>query len=236
MSEQCSPGILLYFRNMNRTDILTYLLKEWRAVSLLEIIAVTFSITEVLLSYRNSVLLYPAGIISCSLFIWMMAGAGLYAESILNGYYLIMSVYGWYMWMQRTKKSAQLPISAANRKDWIIVGGICIIAFGLLFFTLKTFTDSTVPYMDAFVSATAWAGMWLLARRKLENWILLNISNAVAIPLLFYKHMPLTAMLTAFLFTVAVFGYFRWKRIMQTTPGEPDSNVSAPVPVKQELT
>jgi nicotinamide mononucleotide transporter len=71
-----------------------------------------------------------------------------------------------------------------------------------------------VPAFDAFVSATAWAGMWLLAKRKLENWILLNISNAVAIPLLFYKGLSLYALLTVFLFVIAIQGYFKWKRII----------------------
>jgi nicotinamide mononucleotide transporter len=69
--------------------------------------------------------------------------------------------------------------------------------------------------MDAWVSATAWAGMWLLAKRKIENWILLNISNAFAIPLLFYKQLPLYALLTAFLFIVAVLGYFDWMKILK---------------------
>lgn len=200
---------------MNWATIADYIAQEWHAISGLEIIAVAFGVTEVLLSYRNNVLLYPAGIISCSLSIWLMSHAGLYAESILSVYYLVMSFYGWYKWMQRTKRAEHLPITACTPKDWGIVAGICIVAFAVLLFTLKTFTDSTVPYMDAFVSATAWAGMWLLAKRKLENWVLLNISNIVAIPLLFYKHLPLVALLTTFLFIVAVLGYFRWKRIMK---------------------
>lgn len=197
------------------TELTHAVTAEWQGVTLLEGLAVGFSVTEVLMSYRNSVLLYPAGIISCSLFIWMLAGAGLYAESVLNIYYLVMSIYGWYMWRKRSRNAGQLPITAATGREWRIVCGICITAFFLLFFALKTWTDSTVPCVDAFVSATAWAGMWLLAKRKLENWILLNISNAVAIPLLFYKHLPLTALLTAFLFVVAIFGYLRWKRIMK---------------------
>jgi nicotinamide mononucleotide transporter len=69
-----------------------------------------------------------------------------------------------------------------------------------------------VPVWDAFVSSTAWAGMWLLARRKMENWVFLNISNLFAIPLLFYKKLPMFAALTVFLFVVAIFGYFEWKR------------------------
>lgn len=208
-------ALTLYFRSMNWATISDYIAQEWHAISRLELLAVTFGVTEVLLSYRNNILLYPAGIISCCLSIWLMSHAGLYAESILSMYYLVMSFYGWYKWVQRNKKSEHLPITSCTSKDWRIVAGICVVAFVALFFTLKTFTDSTVPIMDAFVSATAWAGMWLLARRKVENWILLNISNIVAIPLLFYKHLPLVALLTTFLFIVAVLGYFRWKKIMQ---------------------
>jgi nicotinamide mononucleotide transporter len=199
---------------MNWALIADYIASEWQTISVLQIVAVAFGVIEVLLSYRNNILLYPAGIISCALSIWLMTTSGLYAESVLSIYYLVMSFYGWYKWVQRTKTSAHLPISVSTSKDWGIVAGICVVAFVIFFFTLSKFTDSTVPVMDSFVAATAWAGMWLLARRKLENWVLLNISNIVAIPLLFYKHLPLNALLTLFLFIVAVAGYFRWKKII----------------------
>ena len=91
----------------------------------------------------------------------------------------------------------------------------------VLYFALKNFTDSDVPLIDAWVSSTAWAGMWLLARRKIENWILLNISNAFAIPLLFYKNLPLFALLTIFLFGVAVWGYFEWKKLYKDAALQP---------------
>lgn len=200
---------------MNINQILHYIIDQWHLVSWLEIIAVTFGIIEVLLSYRNNILLYPAGIISCSLSIGLMLEAKLYAESGLSVYYLIMSFWGWYHWVKRRNTSQVLPISKANKKDWLIVLLICLGGYALIVFTLKTFTDSTVPFMDGFVSATAWAGMYLLAKRKIENWIVLNVSNIVAIPLLFYKHLPLMGCLTTFLFTVAIFGYFKWKKIMK---------------------
>lgn len=205
----------LYFRGMNWATIATYIAGEWQAISALEIVAVAFGTLEVLLSYRNNILLYPAGIISCGLSIWLMNSAGLYAEAILSLYYLVMSFYGWHQWARRNKRAEKLEISTCTRSDWIVVAGICAVAFLVLFFTLTYYTNSKVPVMDSFVSATAWAGMWLLARRKLENWILLNISNIVAIPLLFYKHLPLMSLFTVLLFTVAVFGYFRWRRILR---------------------
>jgi nicotinamide mononucleotide transporter len=71
-----------------------------------------------------------------------------------------------------------------------------------------------VPAWDAFISSTAWAGMWLLARRKIENWIFLNISNLFAIPLLIHKKLPMFALLTSILFIVAIFGFLEWKRIL----------------------
>jgi nicotinamide mononucleotide transporter len=92
---------------------------------------------------------------------------------------------------------------------------IVAISFALLALMLKNFTPSTVPFWDAWVSATAWAGMWLLAKRKIENWILLNISNAFAMPLLLYKQLPLFAALTLFLFVVAIQGFYQWRKIVR---------------------
>ncbi|RYD70890.1 MAG: nicotinamide riboside transporter PnuC, partial [Sphingobacteriales bacterium] len=80
-------------------------------------------------------------------------------------------------------------------------------------FILVKFTNSDVPILDAFIASTAWAGMWLLAKRKIENWIFLNISNIIAIPLKFHKNLPLMAMLTIFLFIVAIFGFLEWRKI-----------------------
>ncbi len=200
---------------MNLADWLPLLTDQWEHTSTWEIIAVCFSVSGVLLAYRNNVLLYPAGLISTGIYTAIMASpaVGLYADAALNLYYFIMSVYGWILWSRRNENKKERPITAAKAGDWLVVTGICVIGFVLLFLLLKHLTPSTVPVMDAFVSATAWSGMWLLAKRKVENWLLLNISNAVAIPLLFYKQMPLTALLTLFLFTVAVFGYFRWRKI-----------------------
>jgi nicotinamide mononucleotide transporter len=90
--------------------------------------------------------------------------------------------------------------------------GIVFLGWGILYVTLVSFTKSDVPGWDAWVSSTAWAGMWLLAKRKVENWLLLNISNAFAIPLLFMKDLPLFAVLTIILFLVACKGYFDWMK------------------------
>jgi nicotinamide mononucleotide transporter len=192
----------LCWQQIKETDSL-----QWWAVGL--------GIAEVLLAKANKILLYPAGIAATILSVYILLQAGLYAESLLNGYYIVMSVYGWWYWVKKKGQPAVI-ISYCNKKDWMIVAAITTAGFVLLLLLLKRFTDSTVPVYDAWISATAWAGMWLLSKRKIENWILLNVSNAFAIPLLIYKQLPLFAALTLFLFIVAVFGYFDWRKIIHT--------------------
>ena len=174
-------------------------------------LAVALGVAEVLLARVNNIWLYPAGILGTALSILLLMEAQLYAESLLNVYYIVMSVYGWVYWI---KKRDQPPIRVtwSTKTEWIISLSISFGGWAVLYFLLRYFTPSNVPLWDAFVSSTAWAGMWLLARRKIENWIFLNISNLFAVPLLFYKKLPMFAALTLFLFIVACFGYFDWKK------------------------
>lgn len=189
-------------------------LGQLRQTSLLEWIAVIFGVIQVLLAKSNKVTLYPAGIIATLATAWVLFQSRLFAESALNIYYLVMSIYGWYYWSSH-KGRPQPPITRARRGEWLITGLIALGGWGLLYLILKHYTNSDVPVWDSIVSSSAWAGMWLLAKRKLENWILLNISNLLAVPLLIHKELPLFAALTVFLFIVAVFGYFQWKRILK---------------------
>lgn len=194
-------------------QLLEALVVQLLQTSIPEAVAVVFSIISVLLARINHAALYPTGIVGTALFTWVMADAGLYAESWLNGYYFLMSIYGWWLWGKKRGHRNAAAISKNNSRDWLVTGMIVVCGWALLFFTLRYLTDSDVPALDALVAATAWAGMWLLAKHKIENWILLNISNLIAIPLQFHKGIPLTAFLTAFLFVVAIFGYLRWSRL-----------------------
>ncbi|WP_432712420.1 nicotinamide riboside transporter PnuC [Pedobacter sp.] len=196
-------------------------LKDWYLIfveqlthtTLLEWLAVSFGVTEVFLAKRNNIWLYPTGIISILLSMYLLANVRLYAETLLNIYYLVMSVYGWLAWRKRGSLKIVAITWSTNRELKIAVL-ISTLGFALLYIVLKHYTDSDVPIWDAFVSSTAWAGMWLLAKRKIENWIFLNISNLFAIPLLIHKQLPMFAVLTFILFIVAIFGFLDWKRIL----------------------
>lgn len=198
---------------MNITDWFNLLGEQLKATSFLEWLAVSFGVAEVLLARKNKVWLYPVGIVSILCSSFLLVESKLYAETALNTYYLVMSIYGWAIW-ENTNNSGASKITKSNPKEFMITLGIAIFGWVFLYLILKNFTDSDVPIMDAFVSSTAWAGMWLLAKRKLENWIWLNISNLVAIPLLFHKNLAIFSLLTIFFFVIAIFGYLDWKKII----------------------
>jgi nicotinamide mononucleotide transporter len=190
------------------------IVKQIKEVGVLEWLALVLGVSEVLLARANKIALYPVGIAWAGISMYLLWTAGLYGESMLNFYYVVMSIYGWWFWY-RKKGRPTLPITVTSKKEWLIVAFIVAGAYGILYWLLSSFTPSTVPHLDSFVTATAWAGMWLLARRKLENWILLNISNAVAIPLLYHKNLIIYSLLTLFLFIVAVQAYFEWRKKMK---------------------
>lgn len=181
-----------------------------------EWLGVTFSIIQVLLARKNNSNTYLFGIAGILLSLYVMFFAKLYAEFTLNLYYLVMSIYGWIYWKFGREKTPP-KISKTNHQEKIITGLIVLVSFGIFWMCLTHFTDSDVPILDSLVSAFAWAGMWLMARRKIENWIFLNMSNSIAIPLLIHKELYLYAFLTIFLFVVAVLGYIEWRKIIKKT-------------------
>lgn len=187
-------------------------IEQVKATSLLEWLAVLLGVAEVLLARANKVWLYPTGIASTLISVYLLLKVHLFAESLLNVYYVVMSVYGWYHWVKK-RNQPPVKVSFATRREWIVTLLIVFAGWGIIYWLLAKFTPSTVPLWDAWVSSTAWAGMWLLARRKVENWLLLNVSNLFAVPLLFHKNLAMFAVLTVFLFIVAIFGYIDWRKI-----------------------
>ncbi|WP_410879306.1 nicotinamide riboside transporter PnuC [Myroides sp. DW712] len=175
---------------------------------------VLFSMIQVVLAWRNNPNNYLFGIAGIALTLYVMFVSKLYGEFTLNLYYLGMSIYGWLYW-KYGKQKEETKISTTTGQEKLIVIGIVSFTFGIFWFFLTHYTDSDVPIWDAIVSAFAWAGMWLMAKRKVENWILLNISNFIAVPLMVHKNLYLYAGLTVFLFIVAVLGYIKWSQMLK---------------------
>lgn len=182
--------------------------------SLLEWFGVFFAVVQVLLAQRNNIHNYLFGIAGIILAMFVKFNAKLYAEFTLDFYYLVMSVYGWLFW-KFGKQQTETPISFTTTTEKYKSAGIVVAAFLIFYIFLTNFTNSDVPLWDSLVTAFAWAGMWLMAKRKIENWVLLNISNLLAVPLLIHKELYLYVALTAFLFVVAIFGYMNWYKILK---------------------
>lgn len=188
-------------------DSFTYLI--W-----LQIIGTAFGVTQVVLARENNVNNYLFGICAIFISIYVRYHSKLYGDIILDLYYLSMSIYGWFYW-KFGKRHQESPISHSSYNDYKKALGIVLACFGLMAYWLSFHTDTDVPIWDAIVSAFAWAGMWLMAKRKIENWLFLNISNMIAIPLLFYKGLHIYAALTIFLFIMGVLGYVKWRKILK---------------------
>ena len=195
-------------------DFFRLLLAGLHQMTPLELIAAAFGAISVIYQKKNNILVYPTGLVSTGIYAYLLSRDHfrLYADATLNAYYFIMSIYGWIYWAKKGPSSEVVPITKSSSRDLGMALLISLLGWFIFYYLLTHFSDSNVPVMDAFVSATACAGMWLLAKRKLETWIFLNISNLAAIPLLFYKTLYPTALLTIYLFIVAVFGYFSWKK------------------------
>lgn len=181
----------------------------------LEWIAVASGLMSVWFSMRENILVYPTGIISVLIYVYFGFNYQLYADMGVNSYYFVMSVYGWHHWTNtKDKNKDQIPVTKNSAKEWGISMGILVSSFLILVFVLTKYTDSDVPIWDAATTCFAITGMWLMAQKKLENWIAWIITDTISIPLYFYKGLVLTSF-QFLIFTVLAFaGYLAWKKSM----------------------
>jgi nicotinamide mononucleotide transporter len=193
-------------------EIYRQLTVDIQQTSWLEFIAVVTGIASVVFSRMENILVYPVGLINTTIYIYLYLTHGLYADASVNFYYTTMSVIGWYMWARKKDGKTALHISASSGIDWrntLLFFGICWVT---LFFLLKKYTDSTVPQADSFTSAAAFTGMWLMNKKKLENWIWWIITDLVSIPLNFYKHLVFTSFQYLVFLILATLGYITWRK------------------------
>lgn len=187
-----------------------------QAMTWLEAIAVFFGIASVFYSMREHIWVYPTGIVSTLIYVWICLEYKLYADMGINAYYFSMSIYGWYIWTHPKENQSVLPVTWLKPKGWLVAGLIFLASYGILSFVLSNFTDSDVPYWDSFTTASAFVGMWLMAKKKVENWIMWIITDLVSVPLYFYKGLILTSFQFLFFTVLAFLGLFAWIKSAKT--------------------
>jgi len=181
----------------------------------LELIAVILGFFSVMFSARNSILLYPTGLISTGIFIYLMYTATLYGDLIVNLYYFYMSAYGWLLW-SNINSSESLTITRATLKDnqkCALIFSVSVIFVTGVYVWFNMF-GPWWTYVDIFTTGLFFVGMWLLAKRKIENWIYLIIGDIIVVPLFFYKGLVFTAIFYIIITIIAIFGYRAWNKIL----------------------
>ena len=183
----------------------------------LELTAVSFGIISVLFARKNNILVYPTGLVSTLIFVYILLEWKLFGDFIINIYYSIMSVLGWYLWTRKKNGADEFPISIMNGKDYFISSLIFTITLLFVAFVYQffdKFTDWTA-YVDTLTTALFFVGMWLMAKRKIENWIIWVIADIISVPLYFYKGLTFSSMQFLLFTIIAILGYLEWKRLLQ---------------------
>ncbi|KGO78920.1 nicotinamide mononucleotide transporter [Flavobacterium beibuense F44-8] len=200
-------------------DFLFASYKEYSTFQIsVEVVGLIFGTLSVIFSARNSIWVYPTGIISTIAYIYLLYQWELFGDLIINAYYFIMSIYGWILWSKKDKEHhTLLKISSMNAKDNLICLGIFTISSIFVASVYIYFDKFTAwwSYIDNLTTALCFIGMWLLAKRKIENWIFLIIADIISIPLYFIKGYTLSSILYLILTIIAIFGYLSWKKTLQ---------------------
>jgi len=176
----------------------------------LEAVAVFFGVLSVYFSMREIIWVYPTGIISTLIYVGICLDVKLYADMGINAYYFSMSIYGWYVWTHPKPGKDVLPVTWLKWKGWIFSVGLLLVSYGVLYLVLSKYTDSDVPYWDSFTTSSAFVGMYLMAKKKVENWIAWIITDLISVPLYFYKGLVLTSFQFLFFTVLAIIGLIAW--------------------------
>lgn len=195
----------------------------------LEIIGTLVGLLYLWLEYRASIYLWIAGIVMPAIYLFVYYKAGLYADFGINVYYLCAALYGWTMWKyggfvrkkilrkkaEESGKEKELPITRMPLCHLLPLAVVFFVTFVLIAWILIRFTDSNVPWLDSFTTAMSIIGMWMLARKYVEQWGAWIVVDAVSAGLYVYKGLDFTAGLYALYTIIAIFGFFKWKRMME---------------------
>ncbi len=184
----------------------------------LEFVGVFAGIVGVWYNRKENVIGYPIGLINTIIYIYLSVKGHLFGEASVNLYYTIMSFYGWVLWSKKDyiKNEAILHITNSNAKEWMIQLLFFAAFYFAIFFSLtwakQAFAPEAIPWADAFASATAYTGMWLMARKKVESWIWWIATNMASIPLYFIKGYVFTSVQFLVLLILAIAGLISWQK------------------------
>lgn len=186
----------------------------------LELIAVFFGLASVWFAKKDNILVFPTGLVSTSIYAYLLWQWELLGDSMINVYYFVMSVYGWYHWTRKKGDIVEFPISWTTSKEksygfFIFMATVIFVVAVYLYFDKFT---TWYSYVDTFLTALFFVGMWLMAQRKIENWIFWIIGDIISVPLYFAKGYTFTGLQYVIFTIIAFYGYLEWKKILHNSP------------------
>lgn len=184
----------------------------------LEITAVIFGFLSVWYAMKNHIWVFPTGLISTAIFVYLLWKWVLLGDMLINAYYFIMSIYGWYIWTRKAHAKIT-PISSATAKEKkmsVLIFCATLVFVFLVYHSADKWTSWTA-YIDTVTTSIFFVGMWLMAKRKMEHWLFWIVGDIISVPLYFYKGLTFTSFQYLIFTIIAIYGYFAWKKILHKT-------------------
>ena len=186
----------------------------------LEITGVVFGLLSVWLAKKNHIGVFPTGMISTSIFVYLLLKWGLVGDMLINAYYFGMSVYGWVIWSRVNDQQQTALITRINQLEWKYLFLLFVGSLGFVYGVYQWFGlwNSSTAMIDTLTTAIFFSGMWLMARRKIENWIFWIIGDIISVPLYLIKGFSFTSLQYLIFTFIAIYGYLEWKKILDNHP------------------
>jgi nicotinamide mononucleotide transporter len=204
-------------------EIIEFLFHQYSDYSLthtlLELFAVFMNILSVIYAKRNSVLLYPTGLIGTGIFVYLLFNFSLLGDMIINFYFVIMSIYGWYYWTKKKDGKFIHNVSRVSVNEYYFSILLAVISLISVYLVYEFFGkwNSWTAYVDSITTAIFFVAMWLMARRKIESWTFWFIGDIITIPLYFYKGLTISSFQYLIFSILAILGYISWKKILSNS-------------------
>ena len=201
-------------------EIINFLFSQYSSYSstfiFLEIFAVIMNILSVLYAKQNNIYVYPTGLIGTGIFVYILFNFSLLGDMIINGYFFVMSIYGWYYWSRKKDEVFINNISRLEKKEYIQLVFLAFASLIFIYFVYVQFDkwNNWTAYVDNMTTAIFFVAMWLMARRKVESWIFWIIGDLITVPLYFYKGLTISSIQYIIFLILAVLGYISWKKIL----------------------
>lgn len=200
----------------------------------LELFATIFGLLSVYFSIKKNIWVYPTGLISTAIYVYILFVFGLLGDMMINFYYSIMSIYGWVLWHRSSQDHVHVDVAKTTKEEWKISAALFVLSIILvtIIYYYKPVLDNNFSfsqvelglyhldwanYLDIFTTAVFLVGMWLMAKRRTENWLFWILGDLISIPMYIYKGLGITSFQYLIFTIMAIIGYLEWRKSRATT-------------------